>query len=156
VILPANANSVVGNIGLSKIEHGWELGVIIDRAYWGSALSNEAILLALEFAFQLPDVDLVMFKTRVDNRPMRGFLKTLGIEPSSQYTTSWRGGPSHAAVDYHLQKEHWPTVGLRLRARVDSRLHRPRLWNSARAIWFGWRRATGPARNFSLKRWAAK
>jgi ribosomal-protein-alanine N-acetyltransferase len=73
-------------IGLDKRSGQLEVSYGILPEYWRHGYGREALEALLTWVFeQLPEVDLVVANTRVDNEPSRRLLEAIGAEPVEYY-----------------------------------------------------------------------
>lgn len=84
----------------------WEMGYIINKAYWGQGVMSEVSKAVLDYAFENYDIDVMKLKHVVDNVASGKVALKLGFKPLgivSEGTSTAQG--SFDAMCYEIRKE---------------------------------------------------
>lgn len=99
----------IGSIGLSfSEEHGWNLGYILRRDFWGRGIATEAARLVLGFAFDRCGIESVFCQHAIENEASRRVIEKLGFAQEAQgYYQKVDGSRTFRSIRYRLTKEQW-------------------------------------------------
>jgi RimJ/RimL family protein N-acetyltransferase len=102
-----------------RLEIGWTW---LAREVWGTGVNVEAKLLLLEHAFERLGALRVEFKTDARNERSRAALAALPAQFEGIFRAHMlvRGGERRDSAYYSVVADEWPTVKVRLQARLEA------------------------------------
>lgn len=126
LVLPNREDTIIGSCGLTatKKEGTWELGIVVNHDYWGTAVTREALLLSIDYGFDELFLKEVTFETAENNYRMRGLLEGFGVPEGQRGPVAFMNGATRIVLTYSLSSSHWKSIRGYMADQVNRRSNR--------------------------------
>ena len=78
-------------MGKPEVMYAWELGYILDDAYWHNGYATEAAMMCLQYAFAELGMSEVYCSIRPENAPSIHVAEAIGMTPCGSHTITYNG-----------------------------------------------------------------